>query len=90
MTLQPGTRIDRYGNDKGIFTSPEGTPFDQRALAPGSENSPYSAYEVIKPFDVNAGKVVPWFDQPGGGTQYQLPKSIRELLDSGYIKIITK
>ena len=29
-------------------------------------------------FDVNSGTSAPWFDQPGGGTQYQLPMSIRE------------
>ena len=41
-------------------------------------------------FDVNSGTSAPWFDQPGGGTQYQLPMSIRELRRYGYIKIIKK
>ena len=90
MTLQRQTKIDRYGNERGVFASPEGVPFDQRSLASGSENSPYNTYEVIEPFDVYAGKATPWFDQPGGGTQYQLPMSIEELRRLGYIKIITK
>ena len=41
-TLQPGTRIDRYGYDGGTFVSPEGTPYSQRALAPGTESKPYT------------------------------------------------
>jgi hypothetical protein len=85
-TLQPGTKIDRYGKVSGKYAAPEGTQFGQRSLAPGSENSPYNSYEVIKPFDVNSGIAAPWFDQPGQGTQYQLPMSIRELIRKGYIR----
>ena len=85
-TLQPGTKIDRYGNVTGKFAAPEGTPFQNRSLAPGSEKSPYNIYEVIKPFDVLSGIVAPWFDQPGGGIQYYLPMSIQELIDLGFIK----
>jgi len=36
--------------------------------------------------DVEAGKITPWFDQPGGGTQHKIPMPIQELLDKGYIK----
>ena len=89
-TLQPGTKIDRYGKTSGVYASPEGTPYEQRSLAPGSENSPYNIYEVVRPFDVKAGTVAPWFDQPGGGTQYKLPMSIQELIDLGYIKLIIR
>ena len=64
--------------------------YSARSLPPGSENSAFYTYEVLKPFDVNSGTSAPWFDQPGGGTQYQLPMSIRELRRYGYIKIIKK
>ena len=84
-TLQPGTKIDRYGDTSGIFAAPKGTSFNERSLAPGSENSPYNAYEVIRPFDVQAGTTAPWFDQPGGGMQYKLPMSVKELIMQGYI-----
>ena len=84
-TLQPGTKIDRYGDTSGIFVAPKGTSFNERSLAPGSENSPYNAYEVIRPFDVQAGTTAPWFDQPGGGMQYKLPMSVKELIMQGYI-----
>ena len=38
ITLQPGTIIDRYGSDFGTFTSPQGVPYANRALAPGHRN----------------------------------------------------
>jgi hypothetical protein len=85
-TLQPGIRIDRYGYTTGFFTSPEGTSYGARSLPPGSINTPYNSYEVIKPFDVQSGTVAPWFDQPGGGIQYQLPMSVQSLLDQGFIR----
>jgi len=85
-TLQPGTRIDRYGSTSGNFVSPYGTPYGARSLAPGSENAPYNSYEVIKPFEVYSGITAPWFDQPGGGIQYKLPMSISDLISQGYIK----
>lgn len=70
QTLKPGTRIDRYGFEGGTFVSPEGIPYPSRALAPGTENKPYNVYEVIKPIEVQAGKIAPWFGEPGGGIQY--------------------
>ncbi|NAR55133.1 glycohydrolase toxin TNT-related protein [Acinetobacter haemolyticus] len=35
-------------------------------------------------------KILPWFGQPGQGTQYKLPKSVQELLDPNnpYLKEI--
>jgi hypothetical protein len=86
VTLQPGTRIDRFGYDGGTFVSPHGTPYGKRSLPPGTNQKPYSVYEVIKPIDGMGGKIAPWFDEPGGGIQYELGKSIKELLDGGYIK----
>lgn len=84
--LNPGTRIDRYGLDFGTFTSPEGTAYRMRAVAPGTNLRPYSVFEVMMPVNVKAGKIAPWFDEPGGGTQYEMPKSIRDLLNDGVIK----
>lgn len=94
--------IDRYGGPGGKFLSPAGTPFEQRALAPHSELEPYHKYQVLKSFSVQAGEIAPWFDQPGGGTQYYIGgikvidddgkiveiKSIKQLEDYGYIEEI--
>ena len=85
-TLHPGKRIDRYGGSSGQFVSPEGTPFGMRSLPPGSETRPYNIYEVVKPIEVKAGEIAPWFNQPGGGTQYMFNKSIEELIKTGILR----
>ena len=84
--LEPGTRIDRYGYESGRYVSPAGTPYEQRALAPGTEKKPYKVYEIVKPVEVQAGKIAPWFDEPGGGTQYVFDESIADLLEKGILK----
>ncbi|WP_273449545.1 glycohydrolase toxin TNT-related protein [Streptococcus ferus] len=88
IVLESGVRIDRYGSDYGSFVSPEGVPYNQRAVAPGTDLKPYSVFEVVKPIKVKAGVVTPWFNEPGGGTQYLLPDTVDDLLDSNVIKRI--
>ncbi|WP_144488640.1 glycohydrolase toxin TNT-related protein [Bacillus nitratireducens] len=93
-TLHPGTKLDRYGNPAGSFLAPESDSFPSRALAPHSEQAPYYVYEVIADFEVTSGKIAPWFDQPGGGTQIIKYKpngrtySIEELIELEIIKQI--
>ena len=86
--LQPGARIDRYGSDYGSFTSPEGTPYEMRAVAPGTDQIPYSVFEVVEPINVKSGSIASWFDEPGGGIQYLLPDTVDELLDAGILRRI--
>ena len=81
-----GETIDRYGFGGGKFVSPTGTPLEMRALRPGTESLPYNNYRVVKPFEVNSGGVAPAFNQPGLGTQYELPVSIDILLKRGVIE----
>ena len=88
VILEPGTKIDRYGSDYGTFTSPEGIPYEQRAVAPGTDLKPYSVFEIVEPLEVKAGKVAPWFNEPGGGIQYLLPNSVDKLLDDNIIRRI--
>lgn len=85
-TLKPGTRIDRYGFEGGTFVSPEGIPYPSRALAPGTEKKPYNVYEVIKPIEVQAGKIAPWLGEPGGGIQYELSLYVKKLIEDGFIR----
>ena len=84
--LQPGTRIDRYGYDAGTYVSPEGTPYSQRSLAPGTVNKPYTVFELVKPIEVQSGKIAPWFGEEGGGIQYKFNIPISELLEQGVLK----
>ncbi|MFU2164970.1 TNT domain-containing protein, partial [Streptococcus pluranimalium] len=89
MILKPSTRIDRFGSDYGTFTSPEGTPYAQRAVAPGTDSRPYSVFEVLEPLTVKGGEIAPWFDEPGGGMQYMLPDTVDELLDQKILRRIS-
>ena len=42
-------------------------------------------YKVLKPFEVQAGKIAPAFGQPGLGTQYLTPVSGDVLFNRGII-----
>ena len=44
--------------------------------------------EVLKPISVQAGTAMPWYGQPGGGTQFVLPNSIGNLIADGSLKIL--
>jgi len=85
-TLPIGMQIDRYGFEGGTFLSPKGTPIEMRSLAPGTTAKPYNIYEVTKPIAVLSGKTAPWFGQPGGGIQYELPMPVTEAISEGYLK----
>jgi hypothetical protein len=89
VTLKPGFKIDRYGYDTGTFVSPESTPYGMRAVAPGTDSRPFSVFEVVAPLEVKGGKIAPWFDEVGGGTQYVLPETVEDLLEAGIIRRIT-
>ena len=86
--LQPGSQIDRYGGPNGKFFSDPGTPFGSRAMPGASAPSQYSVYEVLKPLNVQSGKIAPWFGQPGGGTQYMTKEGVVFLLENGYLRKI--
>ncbi|WP_152659064.1 TNT domain-containing protein, partial [Arsukibacterium sp. MJ3] len=85
-SLIPGAKIDRFGSPHGTFVSPDGTPFSARSLPASSANKPLNTYVVVKPIQVEAGNAAPWFNQPGGGIQFELPKTVQELVDSGHLK----
>jgi RHS repeat-associated protein len=84
LLLTPGVEIDRFGHPGGTFVSPRGVGFGQRAL-PGSYRTlqPYHVYEVLMPINVKSGLASPWFKQGGMGVQYELPKSVQDLINNG-------
>lgn len=89
-TLPVGTHLDRYGKTNGSFLAPQGTPQEQRALAPGSLADKYHEYVVIKPLPVMQGKIAPAFGEHGGGIQI-LPNmqervNVQWLLDNKYLE----
>ncbi|MDN0012390.1 TNT domain-containing protein [Providencia stuartii] len=93
-TLQPGMQVDRYGgrmvnsvfNDTGTYVAQAGVPFEVRALPVGDINRPYTVYEVVKPLPADMGPAIPWFGQPGMGTQYKFTDGIDDLIAQGYLK----
>ena len=89
-SLIPGTRVDRYGAEGGTFVAPVGTPFGARSLPESALNKPFNTYEVLKPIEVQAGPAAPWFGQRGGGMQYELPSSVKDLIGSGHLAPVSR
>lgn len=87
-TLEPGTKVDRYGSLGGGFVAPEGISFESRALPPESKNSPYNIFKVNQPLEAKSGRIASWFNQPGGGIQYKFDERIIDLLNKNVLKII--
>lgn len=81
VTLDKDTLIDRYGAPNGSFVTPAGTLYEMRSLPYFENPYAYHEYRVIEPIEnVKMGEIAPAFDQPGGGIQYLLPASIKDLL----------
>lgn len=87
--LHKGTVIDRYGSKYGSYTSPVGTPFEQRALPYENNTWAYHKYKIIKDINgVTISEIASAFKQPGGGIQFELPASVDELIKEGFLKEI--
>lgn len=69
VSIQPGATLDRYGNRNGSYMSPAGTPYEARALPPGTQASNYEQFLVLKPFQTIQETIAPAFAQGGGGVQ---------------------
>ncbi len=88
VVLKEGTKLGRYGkirNDSKYVTEVGCSP-DELSLPPWT--NPQEYFELIIKKDipnVEKSQIAPWGDSPGGGTQYRLPKSIKELIDEGII-----
>lgn len=64
-------------------------PYEQRALPYVENPNTYHKYEVLKQIDnVQMSQIAEAFEQPGGGIQYELPASIKQLIKDEYIREI--
>ena len=102
VELPANAEFDRYGGyidpktgkfkDSGAFVAREDVPFPKRALPESYSDpkvKPKTTYRVLKPIKgVKEGEAVPWFGQPGKGTQYELPAGVDDLIDGGFIEKI--
>jgi Tuberculosis necrotizing toxin len=94
-TLPVGTRLDRFGSisNNTDFLAPAGTPFGQRALPATAEAQPLVQLEVVRPLPVQQSNVMPWFNQPGMGVQFQTTTgstgyTVRQLIEQGYLRVV--
>jgi len=88
-SLAPGTMIDRFGSEVGSFFSPKGESFAARAVPYDCSKMAYTIYRVTRPLHVETCKAAPWFDEPGGATQYQTDEPAFRLRESGSIEVAT-
>ena len=92
QTIQPGTIVDRFGSETGRFLGQPGATVSQRGMAQGADAMPYTQYRVLKPLDAQVGPAaaVPSFGASGGATQYLPGRTIKQLLDDGFLERVTK
>jgi hypothetical protein len=71
--LKPGQVIDRYGSLEGKWFSEPSVSYGARSIPPGQ--TPYTQFQVLKPFEVNQSLASPggFSGQTGFGIQYQSP-----------------
>jgi len=96
--LPAGTELGRFGYPGGSYMAPQGTPFAELSLPPGSATKPYFTYVVndataLPPgWHIEQSRAVPWFHQPGGGVQYRIldeygkSGSVEELVRWGFLR----
>jgi len=82
VVLQPGEKIDRFGHDHGYYFGKIGESKEMRSMSPNSDFKNYKQYEVLSELPVLKGKIAPWFEQIGGGTQSKLDPSFVELINA--------
>lgn len=86
VVLPPGTLLDRFGRETGRYLAPLGASFPARAVAFVCADAPYHTYRVRAPLPVLAGRIAPWFGEPGGGIQFLVDASVGELVAMGVLE----
>jgi hypothetical protein len=86
LILPPGLLIDRFGSPYGRFFSPKGAGYSARALPYECDKLNYTTFRVMSPIFVWAGKAAPWFDQPGGATQFETDATAAQLVADAALK----
>lgn len=89
QTLPTGTLIDRFGSEGGTFFSPRGESYAARAVPYVCSKMAYTVYRVDRPLPVQACRAAPWFDEPGGATQYKTDAPAYKLREAGTIEVAT-
>jgi hypothetical protein len=90
--LAAGVPYDRFGGVDGLYFFALGTPWEQRSLPP-SANAPgatFVTFVALRPVEIQAEIVPPWFGQPGGGIRFHVEagRAIRDLLREQVLAVI--
>lgn len=93
IPLPRNTIIIRYGSERGNYTAPKGTAYDNLALPYKQETVEYNEYRVIADgvivkCRVRRGLVAPSLDSKGGAIQYHHDKIIADLVLEGVLERI--
>jgi hypothetical protein len=83
VVLPPGVLLDRFGRETGQYFSPKGALHAARALPSTCAERSYAVYRVRAPW---GGTAAPWFDQPGGATQFKTDAPAAMLLADGVLE----
>ena len=80
VDLPAGLLVDRFGALHGRWLFPADTPYAERSLPPDlldplRPQAGRRVFVVREPVRVVAGRVAPWFGQPGGGLRLDLQGS---------------
>jgi hypothetical protein len=88
VVLPRGLLVDRFGLETGRFFSPKDAPYAARALPYVCEKLTYSEFRVDIPVVAWTGKAAPWFDEPGGATQFETDASAARLLADHELEVV--
>lgn len=82
--LAVGVPYDRIGGLDGLYFFGWGTPWEHRSL-PVTANQPGAqvvTFVALRPIEVQAEIVAPWFGQPGGGIRFHVEggRAMRDLV----------
>ena len=77
--------LDRFGETRGVYLSPEGAPYDRRALPYDCHGYNYTVYKVLKPLPALLGTAAAAFGEPGGAIQLQTAQKVQQLIDTGVL-----
>ena len=84
--LKVGTEIDRFGSEFGKFFGAKGETFASRAVPYVCKEQEYRVYKVVKEFDVQYCRALPWFAAAGGAKQYGTVQNAKELVAAKMIE----
>lgn len=86
-------RNESYGAHRGRSASPkrsDGTMFSFKSRALRGDETDYAEFYdlvVLEDISVEQGSIIPWFNQPGQGSQIMFSEDIEELIKEGKIEI---